>query len=201
MMHETRTDGGILTPRLLLRPPRMDDAPAIAVLADNAKVAAMTQSLPYPCTLRHARTFVAGLGVQIGDNRMFAVTLADTGALIGCAGICRRQLGAPLEIAYWLGEPFWGRGYGSEIARALVDLWSAGSDREPLTAWCGRENPRARRVLERVGFRHVGEGTIRSIALGRDVPVARFVLDPETAAPSFDGGAHAPARETVEADG
>ena len=48
---------------------------------------------------------------------MFAIAL--DGALIGMSGLDPRTDGA--ELGYWLGVPFWGRGYATEAVRAVID--------------------------------------------------------------------------------
>ena len=51
---------------------------------------------------------------------VYALTLAGTGTFIGCAGLNATDRG--LELGYWIGEPYWKRGYATEAAHALVDL-------------------------------------------------------------------------------
>ncbi len=56
------------------------------------------------------------------------------------------------ELGYWLGKPFWGRGYMPEAAREL--LRHGFEDLGMNTIWCGYYdgNHKSKRVQEKVGF-------------------------------------------------
>ena len=64
------------------------------------------------------------------------------------------------ELGYWLGKPFWGRGYMPEAATRLL---RHGFETLGMTAiWCGYYdgNVKSRRVMDKLGFRyhHYSEG-------------------------------------------
>lgn len=56
------------------------------------------------------------------------------------------------ELGYWLGKPFWGRGYMPEAVTELIQ--HGFEDLEMTTIWCGYYdgNNKSRRVQEKVGF-------------------------------------------------
>lgn len=56
------------------------------------------------------------------------------------------------ELGYWLGQPFWGRGYMPEAAREL--LWHGFEELGMTTIWCGYYdgNVKSKRVQEKLGF-------------------------------------------------
>ncbi len=81
------------------------------------------------------------------------------------------------EIGYWFGVRYWGRGYATEAAQALVDHAFGDLGREVLHAGARVSNPASRRVLEKCGFQWTGVVLQRSRALGSSVPCDRFVLD------------------------
>lgn len=56
------------------------------------------------------------------------------------------------ELGYWLGKPFWGRGYMPEAVKEL--LRHAFEDLGMTTVWCGYYdgNQKSKRVQEKVGF-------------------------------------------------
>lgn len=105
------------------------------------------------------------------------MTLAESGAFIGCAGLHGRPQG--LELGYWIGRPYWGRGYATEAAHALVDLAFRASAIERLHVSCRVINSASRRVIHKCGFQYAGQGMLESLAAGR-VPVERYVLDRRT---------------------
>ena len=162
----------LVTERLVLRPPHEDDIDSIIALAGNAKVAEMTASIPHPYGEADARRFLA-MAAKRESGCHYAVTLAENGAFIGGAGIDAGSRG--LRLGYWLGEPFWGKGYASEAAAALVELAFRATDIETLHVACRTVNPASKRVIEKCGFTHDGFDMIDSIAAGR-VEVERFTL-------------------------
>ena len=58
------------------------------------------------------------------------------------------------ELGFWLGKPFWGRGYIPEAAEEL--LRHAFENLGIETVWCGYYdgNEKSRRVQEKLGFRY-----------------------------------------------
>lgn len=56
------------------------------------------------------------------------------------------------ELGYWLGKPFWGRGYMTEAATKLISY--AFEDLGISTIWCGYYdgNNKSKRVQEKLGF-------------------------------------------------
>lgn len=58
------------------------------------------------------------------------------------------------ELGYWLGKPFWGRGYMPEAAGELIR--HGFEDLNMSTIWCGYYdgNHKSKRVQEKLGFRY-----------------------------------------------
>lgn len=52
----------------------------------------------------------------------FAITDKQSGQLYGAIGLSNRQQHQNGEIAYWIGEPYWGNGYGTEAASAIIEF-------------------------------------------------------------------------------
>jgi RimJ/RimL family protein N-acetyltransferase len=166
----------LVTERLVLRAPHEDDVAELAVLANNRRVAAMLARMPHPYGEAEARAFVRSTREE-SRGCVYALTLADTGAFIGCAGLDTREHG--LEIGYWIGEPYWGHGYATEAAHALVDLAFRATDVEVLNVSCRVINAASRRVIHKCGFQYAGQGMMDSLVAGK-VPVERYRLDRRT---------------------
>ncbi|WEX09787.1 GNAT family N-acetyltransferase [Chelativorans sp. AA-79] len=167
----------VVTERLVLRPPHEDDIPEMAELANNRRVAEMLSRMPHPYSEADAATFVRGSRSRDRSGCHYAVALADSGAFIGCAGLDVRQYG--LELGYWIGEPYWGHGYATEVAHALVDLAFRATDIEKLNVSCRVINEASRRVIHKCGFQYVVQGMMDSLVAGK-VPVERYQLDRRT---------------------
>ena len=74
--------------------------------------------------------------------------------LVGSCGLGRRPSGA-VELGYWIARPFWGRGYATEAAVALIDIARALGFTQ-LEGSHFLDNPASARVLEKLGFEPIG---------------------------------------------
>jgi RimJ/RimL family protein N-acetyltransferase len=160
------------TARLVLRAPALSDVPALVALAGDRRVAENTARIPHPYTAADA---VAVLGVinRSGGETVFATEL--NGELIGLCGLDPRPDGG--ELGYWLGVPFWSRGYATEAARAVIDYAFAELGHDVLQSGARVSNPASRRVLEKCGFQWTGVRLCRIRAINSAAPIDRFRLD------------------------
>jgi RimJ/RimL family protein N-acetyltransferase len=166
----------LVTERLVMRAPRESDIPALVQLADNLHVAQMLARMPHPYGEAEARAFIAMAG-QKQPGASYALTLAGTGTFIGCAGLNVKDRG--LELGYWIGEPYWKRGYATEAAHALVDLAFRSTGIQVLHVSVRVINPASRRVIHKCGFQYAGQGMMNSLVAGQ-VPIERYRLDRKT---------------------
>jgi RimJ/RimL family protein N-acetyltransferase len=161
------------TERLILRAPRAEDAAAVATLINDRRIAENLARVPHPYTLADAEAFIARMSPQ--KESSFFVTLLD-GTIIGGCGVGKLHSDIP-EIGYWYGVPYWGHGYATEVARALLEHAFSELGNELLHAGARVSNPASRRVLEKCGFEWTGVVLQRSRALNSSVPCDRFQLD------------------------
>lgn len=164
----------LATARLVLRAPQAQDATAIVRLAGDRRVAENTLRLAHPFRVADAEAFIAAAQAN-ADEPVFMITLPDD-TVIGACGIARLD-GVTPELGYWLGVPYWGRGYATEAARAVVDHAFSALPIERLAAGARVSNPASRRVLEKCGFQWTGVGLYRIRALRSSAPIDRFRLD------------------------
>ncbi|MDS1136708.1 GNAT family N-acetyltransferase [Nitratireductor indicus] len=167
----------LVTERLVLRIPRDDDVTELVELANNQRLAEMLARMPHPYRLQDADAFLTRVRNGGMKGCTYAITLSESGAFIGCAGLENRETG--LEIGYWIGEPYWGRGYATEAAHALVDLAFRATDIDRLNVSCRVTNTASRRVIHKCGFQYAGQGMMDSAVAGK-VPVERYQLDRRT---------------------
>jgi RimJ/RimL family protein N-acetyltransferase len=142
------------TERLLLRPGWAEDAPAIAAAIADEMIVRNLATAPWPYELRDAEAFLA----QARDPALpsFLIFERTDGApnLVGSCGLGRRPSGA-VELVYWIGRSYWGRGYATEAATALIDIArTLGFTR--LEGSHFLDNPASGRVLEKLGFEPLG---------------------------------------------
>jgi RimJ/RimL family protein N-acetyltransferase len=87
----------------------------------------------------------------------FAVTLKPTGQLIGNCGVRRDSAEAQeADIGYELDPRFWGKGYATEAARAVLHFGFTQMNVHRVTAWCVADNTASAHVLEKLGMRQEG---------------------------------------------
>jgi len=144
----------IETPRLVLRAPIRGDVPDIVKLADNKKIYEVLARLPHPYTRADGIAFVEILA-QRPDGRPYAITLNDQ--FIGVVSFDYRP-GASPELGYWLGEPHWGKGYMSEAVKGLTEAAFATGLYPRLQARALASNAGSLHVLDKAGFKRIGEG-------------------------------------------
>ena len=158
----------LVTDRLTLRALQEEDAEAIVRDLGNFNVSRWTGRVPFPYGPDDARAFLAHCSTLADDALVLAIARADE--LVGVIGIEQDELG------YWLAEPHWGNGYGTEAARAVVDHAFTAPGREELIASYHLGNAASRRILLGLGFIEIGEGSAFSKARQAEVPHMKLRL-------------------------
>ena len=153
--HQNKT---ITTQRLVLRLFEESDAADVARLCNNYNIYKSTLYLPYPYAIedalkwmeRHRKNFDADKSYE------FAVTDKETGELYGAIALSNNQAFHHGEIAYWIGEEFWGKGYATEAAQAIVQFSFADKQYHKVFARYFASNPASGRVLQKLGMKEEG---------------------------------------------
>jgi RimJ/RimL family protein N-acetyltransferase len=161
------------TKRLALRMPRLGDAKAMVALANDRRIAENTARIPHPYKLADAETFISRAN-RGAAGAVFLITLRG-GAVIGACGVT--ALDDQTELGYWLGVPYWGKGYATEALHAVIDYAFTDLGHEALNAGARVTNPASRRVLEKCGFQWTGVGLYRIRAINSSAPIDRFRLE------------------------
>ncbi len=161
------------TERLVLRAPRLEDAKAVALLANDKRIAENTRRIPHPYARTDADDFISAVNIP-GGEIAFLITKPND-AIIGACGISNQD-GMP-DVGYWLGVKYWGRGFATEAVRALIDFAFTELGHDVLQAGARVTNPASRRILEKCGFQWTGVGLCRIRALSSSAPIDRFRLD------------------------
>ncbi|MGE3064409.1 MAG: GNAT family N-acetyltransferase [Hyphomicrobiaceae bacterium] len=159
------------TERLILRPVERRDADDIARFAGDWDVARMTARIPHPYMIADALAFIESQGP--GDH--FAVT--REGAFVGCCGTTPAgEDGTDISIGYWIGKPYWGHGYATEAARAVLGALVARTPRPRILISHMAENGASGRVIAKLGFQPTGEKMLWCAARGQEVRCLTYVL-------------------------
>jgi RimJ/RimL family protein N-acetyltransferase len=149
------------TARLRLRPFVVADAAAVTRYAGAREVAATTAHIPHPYLDGMATDWIgrheAWWAAQ--EQAVFAIE-AESEPVIGAIGLVIAGADRRAELGYWIGLPFWGRGYATEAARAVVAFGFEKLGLDRIHAIHFANNPASGRVLAKAGF--AVEGRLRS---------------------------------------
>jgi len=146
--------------RLRLRRLTEADIPAVVELVGEWEVARYTAAIPHPFTEADARDFLTLCERRIAERQglPLAIERRYEPGLIGVIDVVCREEGMA-EVGYWLGKPYWGRGYVTEALRYALPVFFAHLDVPKLKADRRIENPASGRVLEKAGFVPKGSST------------------------------------------
>ncbi len=146
--------------RSVLRPYQSTDAAPMAREAANPRVwRNLTDRFPHPYALANAEAWIS-TQAGVSPTRTFAIVVEAE--VVGSVGI---ELGddvhrRSMEIGYWLGEPYWGRGIATEAVIAITAYAFETFDINRIWAGVYAWNPASARVLEKAGY--VLEGRLRN---------------------------------------
>jgi RimJ/RimL family protein N-acetyltransferase len=146
---------------LLLRPFTLTDAPVVQELAGNKDIAAMTLNIPHPYPNGLAEKWISTHKPRFRDGRgaIYAITLPENRQVIGSIGLVVVPDYQRAELGYWLGRPYWNKGYTTEAARELLRYGFTELELNRIYASHYSRNPASGRVMQKIGMQY--EGTLR----------------------------------------
>jgi RimJ/RimL family protein N-acetyltransferase len=149
-MQEINTER-VETERLLLRRFNLKDAKNVQQLANDEAVSEGTYYLPYPYEDGVAERWITNhrAAYDKGEQIVFAITLKETGVLVGAVGLF---LDHEAELGYWLGRPYWGHGYATEAARAMIEYGFNVVGLKTIFADCFKWNKISIKVMRKIGM-------------------------------------------------
>jgi RimJ/RimL family protein N-acetyltransferase len=153
------------TERLTLRPFELSDAPDVQRLAGAREVALNTLTVPHPYPDGAAEEWINAQRVGMEKGELYNFAICDADGLVGSMGLMMRPH-AIAEIGYWIGVPFWGRGYGSEAAREVLRFGFEDLELHRIYAGYFARNSASGRIMQKLGMQY--EGTLRHHVLKWD---------------------------------
>lgn len=143
--------------RVSLRPFARDDAPRVRELAGAAEVAEMTLTVPHPYGEGVAEAWIASHEEAWRGREGVPLAVVDpVEGLVGAVGLELALDHGRAELGYWVGVPFWGRGYATDAARCLVAFGFETLRLHRVVAHHFVRNPASGRVLTKAGMRREG---------------------------------------------
>lgn len=147
---------------ILLRPATESDLPTLYEQQLDPKATAMAA---FPS--RDKEAFYAHLKKIIADEAVMFRTIAYDGQVAGSIGSW--EMDGKREVGYWIGREFWSKGIATQALTQYLDVERA----RPLFAHVAKHNVGSKRVLEKNGFKIIGEDSYTNPA---GVLVDEFVL-------------------------
>jgi len=110
------------THRLRLEPVSLCDADEIQALVSDRAIAATTLHIPHPYPEGGAREYIQSQmhRASNGEAVAFVARQINGNTLVGAIALTINQEHARAEMGYWVGVPFWGQGFASEGAAAVL---------------------------------------------------------------------------------
>jgi len=149
----------LIQDNVILRELEEKDVVAIAALANNSKIAInLRDKFPQPYLIEDAKWFVNFAKNESSDHR-FAIEYQ--GSFCGIIGLHIKEdvYRKNLELGYWLGEPFWGKGIVTKAIGLICGYGFQNLDCNRIYAGVFEFNPASMKILEKNGF--VKEGVLR----------------------------------------
>jgi RimJ/RimL family protein N-acetyltransferase len=163
--------------RLVLRAWARQDLNRLVALGNNYKVAKNLSTFPHPYSMRDAEEWFEMQSAQFLYPAKIGGTLCISldGEAIGGIGIHPDRMEHP-ELGYWLGEPYWGKGYATEAAAALIAYAFVEGGLNAICAGHYWDNHASGRVLTKLGFRYTVESRRFCKARGEEVRCLDMLL-------------------------
>lgn len=146
------------TERLLLNQLEAADIPLIVRYASNPKIAEYTLNIPHPYREADAVYWLnnAYNGLKSGDHYVFAIRLHTAPSFIGGIGLVVNKRYKRAEIGYWLGEPYWNRGYITEASKTVIQFGFEQLGLHKINCRHFASNLGSKKVILKSGFQQEG---------------------------------------------
>ncbi|WP_061035147.1 MULTISPECIES: GNAT family N-acetyltransferase [Vibrio] len=127
-----------------------------SLLAGEKVIADMTANIPHPYGLSMAKTWIEGHELMYNERRgvVYAITLRESGELLGAVSIPRIEDGYG-TLGYWLGVPYWGKGYAFETTNALIEFARVDFELAGIKVLHLVENHRSKSVINKLNVPYV----------------------------------------------
>jgi ribosomal-protein-alanine N-acetyltransferase len=173
----------IQTERLILRDVRESDLPVL--LAQAVEPEARRGILAYQADERYNRVCLMAAiqwtSVANRQNYTLSVLRKEDGALVGNCSIAHvKPESIEAALGWHYGKRFWGRGYGTEAARALLYIGFEIGKVAEIYADCFDDNIGSIRIMQKIGMKSGRNlalfNQIRGWSYGEQRPTVRYTI-------------------------
>ncbi|ROH92558.1 N-acetyltransferase [Chryseobacterium cucumeris] len=140
------------TERLILSQLEEKDIPFIVELLQHRIFSDLTSNIPYPYVENDARSWVKMSKEAFENNTGYTFAIRNKeGQIIGAIGLHDRD-DDKAELGYWIGIPYWNKGYVTEAAKAIIDFGFNELKLNKIFATHFPHNPASGRIMEKAGM-------------------------------------------------
>ena len=142
----------IETERLILSQLQEEDLPFVTEYLQDKIFSDLTSNIPYPYTREHAEFWMKMSRESFENNTGYTFAVRNKeGKILGAIGLHDRE-DDKAELGYWMGKPFWNKGYITEAATALIGFGFQELQLNKIYATYFLQNPASGRIMEKVGM-------------------------------------------------
>jgi len=166
----------LLTDRLIIRQWQESDAESLYEYAKDPRVGPVA-GWPTHTSVENSLEIIKNV---LSAEETYAVCLKEDNLAVGSIGLIpparsHAEAGATeYEIGYWIGVPFWGKGYIPETVRIIQK--HAFEDLNCTALWCSYYdgNEKSKRCMEKCGFKYHHTEKDRLCELMGDIRTVHF---------------------------
>ena len=152
------------TRRLRFHPWQADDLPLLLELHGDPEVQQFLEAGKAVWDEAVLKEKFDGFRADYAENGWTKFKLLDAqGRFLGRAGFGRFDETGELELGYSLMRPFWGQGYATEAATALLGWIYGAAPVDHVIGFAVADHKASRRVLEKIGMQFTGIRDLNSI--------------------------------------
>ncbi len=169
----------IETERLILRIWKQDDLESFAQLNSDPNV---MEYMPKCLNKAETETFHSRIQAHIQRHGfgLFACELKETNKFIGYVGLNIPSFEAHftpcVEIGWRLSFDYWGKGYATEAARAVLSFAFENLALDEVVSFTVPNNLRSRKVMEKIGMKRDSKDDFHHPLLSKSDPLSLHVL-------------------------
>lgn len=151
----------LTTPRLILRPFELSNAPDVQRLAGDWAIADTTLNIPHPYLDGMAEIWINthAEAARKAHSVTLAIMRKADQALLGAISLMSISKRHQAELGYWIGKPYWGQGICTEAAQAVLAYAFNELALIRVYARYLARNPASGRVMQNLNMQY--EGTLR----------------------------------------
>ncbi len=164
--------------KIQIRPWKKEDAQQLASIANNKKIwQNVRDHFPHPYTNKNALDWIAHTQQQ---KPILNMAITVDGEIAGSIGILLKEdvYRKSLEIGYFVGEDYWGKGIATVAVSLLLDYITKHFDVVRIYAEVFEHNRASMKILEKNGFHLEGireKSVIKNNVLMNDQVWVKFL--------------------------